>query len=45
MAAATNDEGIELNTLPVRCVVTSPPSDIEEDVEEDVATALPTLTR
>jgi len=38
MASSTNDESIELRPMPVRCIVTSPLSDVEEDVE--VATAL-----
>jgi len=43
MAAGTSDEGIALKT--VQCIVTSPQSDIEEDIDEDVAAALPTEIR
>jgi len=41
MAAGTSREDIELNTPPFEFVVTGPPS----DNEDDVATALPELTR
>jgi len=44
MASSTVDEGIELRPMPVRCIVSSPLSDVEEDVDclsSEVATALP----
>jgi len=44
MASLATDEGIELRPIPVKCIVSGPPSDIEEDVDcvsSEVTTALP----
>jgi len=44
MASGTSHEDIELQSVPVSCTVTSPPSDTEDDIEclpSELATAFP----